>query len=321
MRTGFLVALAFLVSAPTLAADNFVPPLCPGTWKVSAGQTISPMGPGAAGGEGSVELRVHECGDMLVVHEFLTGIPDGISDRDFLADGGGDAGVVYRHETSARMPVVVALRKESPRRLVGEINIAGGAFTKPLELTLLDFEPSHGYGCPDKRYKPDEEGELFTEWPKSELIEALVDAMQRQGLTPPPGAGLKLGDYIHVRTARIGRKGDDTGAHRAYLRLGADGHILPREDAIGAMDGEHRACAVDSESLQGVTHWLAFKPTRHTDGTHDVAAQLIELETGVIKSQQMKSGDRGVDGLADALKEGWEALKLGDQQLTDGRVN
>lgn len=295
-------------------ANDARPRLCPGTWHLSAGQTTSPMGPGAAGGEGQVELRVHDCGELVIVHEFLTGIPDGLTDRGFHRDF--RQWPVYIHETHAEMPVVVSLRMVSPRRLVGEINIAGGAFTKPLELTLSSYDPSLGYGCGDERYQPPSDDRLEPEWDRAELVDALLDAMRQQGLSPPAGSGLSLRDYIHARTVPAGRRGTAEAVHRAHLRLGPNGEILPREDALY---DERLACEHDRHELQPATHWLAFKPHRHTDGTHETAAQYIEVETGVTRRQQMKSGGPGASGLADSLGESWDALNLPPLRLSDGR--
>lgn len=318
-RAALVITLATATPSATggaVLAQDAPPKPCPGTWRLEAGQTVSPMGPGAAGGVGEVELRVHECGQLVIVHEFLTGIPDGIEDRDFHREG--ETGPAYVHETSARMPVVVTLRMDSPRRLVGQIEIGGGAFTKPLELTLAEYDPELKYGCGDEEWQPPEDDGLPVDISRSEAVDAALQAMRRRGLSPPAGSGLSLRDYVHVRTVPVSRgSGPEAGAQRVHLRIGPDGEILPREDALY----EHRlACEVQSHELQGATHWLNFKPNRHTDGTHETAAQLIELETGVIQRQQMASGDRGATGLGDSIDASWDALGLGPTRLSDGRA-
>lgn len=311
----FAVTLT-LATGPWLPAwaDEQPPMPCHGTWHLEAGQTVSPMGPGAAGGEAEVELRVHDCGKLLILHEFLGGIPDGLVDRDFHRDV--EEFPVYTHETSAELPVVVTLRMDSPRRLVGQIDIAGGSFVKPLELTLLEFDPSPDYGCGDEEWQPPED-ELVTEIERSEMLEAVVQAMRQQGLSPPGGSGLGLRDYIHVRTVPAGRGEGPSGRHRVHFRLGPDGEILPREDALYE---ERLACEVGRHELQGATAWLAFKPFRYVDGTHETAAQLIDLETGIIRRQQMASGPRDTGGLFRSLLDSWRALGLPATRLSDGRA-
>lgn len=324
MRTA-VPALAVLATVySSFSGASGAPSLpCHGTWHMVAGQTISPMGPGAAGGETDVNLRVHDCGRLIEIREFLPGIPDGQSTRFF--DLEPDSIGRYRHETEACqpegcLPVLVTLTADGTRRLVGNIRIAGGTFTKPLELTMVDYDPSLSYSCPDEAPDRTPESRLEPEWDGDEAIDALATAMQQRGLTPPAGSGLGLRDYIHLRTVPAVRGNTTEAVHRLYLRIGSDGQILPREDALGAQDERHRACVIERHSLIGATHWLLFKPARHTDGSHEVVAQRVEVETGRIVSAGTASGETGTGGLADALLAGWKQLETSETALSDGRA-
>lgn len=299
---------------------------CAGRWHFKAGQTMSPTGPGAAGGESEIVVEVHECGDTIRVRDFLTGIPDGQTDRDF-ERGDGEL-LAWRHETHARMPVVVSLNSTGSQHLVGGINIAGGHFTKPLELTLIEHDPALDFGCEvpdaDKPELPERRSWLPEEsWDGDDLNEALLTVMRWRGLTPPAGSGLKLEDYIHLETVVIpgGIHENSTGdgvTFRAYLRVGPDGGILPRADAIGA-ETFSQLCRVEPGSLVEATHWLRFKPVRHTDGTHDAFSQWIEARNQIIRRQQERPGSDGDNGMADAINASWSALDLDGLHLSDGR--
>ncbi len=316
------MGVLMLAASVSVWADSEQPLLCQGRWHVWAGPTTSPGGIGQAGaGEGETSLKIHDCGRLLTLDPFMEGIPDGRNERVFHQQF--DDSPQYRHETHARMPVVISLRMASSRKLMGSINIADGMVTKPLRLTLLEFDPELDAGCgdTDRSLAGSDDASVRTEVPRSEVLEAMVETLKKQGLPPPAGNDLQLIDYIHHRTTPAARGGDHTGAdrlhvHRLYLRVSADGRILPREDALF----EHRlACEFEEGELMPATHFLAFKPFRHTDGTHESTAQFIAVETGLIERAQMADGDQGIDGLADSMALAWQALQLPVASLSDGR--
>lgn len=291
---------------------------CAGIWHFKAGQTMSPTGPGAAGGEAEVVVEVHECGETIRVRDFLTGIPDGQTDRDFERTEGERH--AWRHETHARMPVVVSLSSTGSQHLVGVINIAGGHFTKPLELTLIEHDPALDIGCQE----PEDDRPDLPEasWDSAELVEAMRTVMRRRGLQPPADSELSLDDYINITPVVIpggiyeNSSGDEL-TFRAYLRVGPDGAILPRMDSIDAEEFS-QLCGVQPGSRISATHWLRFKPVNREDGTHDSYAQWIELRSQTMRRQQERSGPAGEEGLADAIDRSWSALDLPPMHLSDG---
>lgn len=108
------------------------------------------------------------------------------------------------------------------------------------------------------------------------------------------------------------------GTRRVLIALGERHNPLPSPawmkkqiDAGNAEDG----------SLEGARYWLILKLWHHVGGTHDVQANLVELETGVVRRSAYESGGEGRGGLREAVEEAVDELGVRFSPATDGRVD
>lgn len=249
--------------------------LCPGNWTFEAGQTSTPSGPGDPGGVGQVTIEVRDCGETLVLNEFLTGIPDGQTNRVFNQVGKG----VYRHATAAQgMPVEVTLKADGLHNITGELLIQGGMISRSLTATHVRGGKVRVQGC-EKKEKDDRETEIGHD----EATEAMVEAMRRMGLKAPDGSGLELADYVNSYVADTSRaSGDELYARHIVLRLADDGRVLPNPEAItpGRLE-----CVVDDGALEPATRFLIIKLYIDPFGAYTAAAQLIGINSKILAQQ------------------------------------
>ncbi|WP_276257301.1 hypothetical protein [Haloglomus litoreum] len=148
-------------------------------------------------------------------------------------------------------------------------------------------------------------------------IEAVARGMRERGMVPPATSGLTLENYLYTDVLQGSRGGTETGTRVVYMRVSPDGNPLPNPETVA----QQRASGeVETGSLEGASHMLTFKQFRYPDGGHDAAAQFVEVETGIIRGQQMGSGGGGTAGLTDAVDAAWTELDVTFGRPDDGRV-
>jgi hypothetical protein len=282
--------------------------LCPGNWTFEAGQTSTPSGPGDPGGVGQVMIEVRDCGETLVLKEFLTGIPDGRTDRVFNRVGQG----VYRHTTAAQgLPVEVALKADGLHSITGELLIQGGMISRSLTATHVRGGKLRVQGCEEKEQKDSRETDIGHD----EATEAMVEAMRRMGLTTPGGSGFELADYVKSYVADTSRtSGEELYARRIVLRLAEDGRVLPNPEAItpGRLE-----CAVDDGVLEPATRFLVIKLYIDPYGSYTAAAQLIASNSQILAQQFPDEASRHPSY---PIEWAIESLKKPLGPTTDGRM-
>ena len=139
-------------------------------------------------------------------------------------------------------------------------------------------------------------------------LDAVETAMRARGLTPPPGSALRLRDYIETdvdaATEREAPRGSDTseGVRRVRLWIGPDGRVLPTPE-WRSFHPDH--CKEQARYMESSAWLLNLKIFAEDLGTHNVAAQVIDVKTGVIQAQQMSGWTEGVAGAVNAA---WDAL-------------
>jgi hypothetical protein len=157
-----------------------------------------------------------------------------------------------------------------------------------------------------------EDKQLEADVSEQASIHAVTRALRNRGFTPAPGFTLE--DYVRTDVSQATRGETVTGTREVFVRVGPDGHLLPRHDAI-----EQRG-DVEPGSLQGATRLLNLELFQYPDGQHDVAMKLLDVESGAIKNQRMGEGGVLNTGLSDAIGAAWEKFEVDLGDPTDGRV-
>lgn len=141
-------------------------------------------------------------------------------------------------------------------------------------------------------------------------LDAVRTAMRRRNVS--------LTDHHLWSTRQSGYSQErDPGTRVVYVRLGHRYNPLPTHEWL---EKQMDAGKVEEGSLEGAQYYLAFSMWRYPDGEHEAKAQLIEVETSLIKRQEMASGPRGRDGLIQAVSGALGELNIPFGPATDGRV-
>lgn len=168
--------------------------------------------------------------------------------------------------------------------------------------------------------------------PEAKAANAMVEALRRRGLQPPPDSGLDLRDYVTVEQETT------EGALYVYLLVANDGDLLPRRDAIArdpCREFEPAANGIRFKAFLLLTEdrdasLLSRKRvTRNGDGKqtssryrleqryYDTFAQYIDGATNKVqRMQEVKASEQLT--LSESLGESWDALGLGPTRLDDG---
>lgn len=311
-----LVTLAF-PAVPAVAQDGDALLPCSGEWGItslsvrgqSGGRSMQIRG---GRNEGTARVEVVECGKRLRMSSQGQVIMLERVSTDPIVYEGQWTGADGAHRT-LRFEVV------GPGALEGKI-VAHDArlrVDKPMNLTYLGgWSPQYleGEACPEDESSSSEDVNISAD----EATQAVVQAMRDRGLTPPPGSGLTLEDYVWTRVVVQGSSENRRSVTRQVrLNIGPDGHILP---SSAWMDEHRMVCRVDDGELVPPTKWLNFRLLRQHDA-HDAVIQVIDIETGRIENQRMGEGGPGANGLGDAVDDAWNRLEVPIGSPTDGRVS
>lgn len=110
--------------------------------------------------------------------------------------------------------------------------------------------------------------------------EAVADALAEQGISPPPGSGLSIEDYVRteVDLASVGETA--TGERKVTLRIGPNGNLLPTFDSLP----EFGPC--QQRQLQSASQWLTLEYSTLPGDDYDVQAQLVDVPTSEITAAE-----------------------------------
>jgi PKD repeat protein len=143
----------------------------------------------------------------------------------------------------------------------------------------------------------------------AEAIDAMAQAMQARGLTPPPDSDLSLEDHITSRTTG----GGDRAARHVGFWIGPDGYVIPDAEW---RDARPNYCKRQARYLRAPTQLIDFEIHRNTEKADGVTrnqlwvfARVTDAETGTMtnasegKATNMTGVQREDEGyVADALE-------------------
>jgi len=163
--------------------------------------------------------------------------------------------------------------------------------------------------------QPIEDAEAYDVGVSREVLRTVVASfLEEKGLSPPPGSGLTLSDYVSTTAWQSAGSYSHT---TASVRVSHDGSLLPSQEYLD----EHRPEGGYAESsLEPATRLLGFQINPLSDGSALVLSRLTSVESSVIERQEDAWTDDSLHGYLSGLEESLEKSGIELGTAGTGRV-